>query len=50
MMTTIAVQINFEIELYNWIQQYRGELSVDEFVNMIVRAAMPEHLAETIDD
>lgn len=49
-MKTIAVEINFEIDIFNWIQKYKQELSIDEFVSMIVRAAMPEHLANTIDD
>ncbi|MBX9865668.1 MAG: hypothetical protein K2Y14_02050 [Burkholderiales bacterium] len=49
-MKTIAVEINFDIDIFNWIQKYKQELSIDEFVNMIVRAAMPEHLADTIDD
>ena len=49
-MKTIAVEINIDIDIFNWIQNYKQELSIDEFVNMIVRAAMPEHLADTIDD
>ena len=49
-MKTIAVEINFDIDIFNWIQKYKQELSIDEFDNMIVRAAMPEHLADTIDD
>ncbi len=49
-MKTVTVEINFDIDIFNWIQGYTQELSIDEFVNMIVRASMPEPLADNIDD
>lgn len=42
------VTLKLEYDIYEWIEKHCNDCSVDDFVNMVLRASLPEYL-ETIE-
>ncbi len=38
------ITLKIEHDIYEWIEKHRNDNSLDDFVNMVLRASLPEHL------
>lgn len=41
------ITLKIEHDIYEWIEKHRDDNSLDDFVNMILRASLPEYLETT---
>lgn len=37
------ITLKLEHDIYEWIEKHRDDCSVDDFVNMVLRASLPEY-------